>query len=830
MRLHVHAPGLDLREVEDVVDDRQQRLAAVADRRRHVALVVGQQRVEQHAAHADHPVHRRADLVAHRREERTLRLVRALGRFARALLGGHLVLEQCTVDALLVRTQVLVERGDGRGDAADLVGPVLPAVRSTTQHEPRRETVAMDDGGDDGVFAGPGAPLARHATAHEAVVVGRIERDDGRRGFEIACSSRRLAVAAFVEDGGRAVRVGAERLSIVGQQRVAPDEIGRRVDGATQRRVRRPPARIEHALHEALGQRPQRDEQREQHRAREQPVDDRMTARIEHGGPSGLRGDRRGDQSDPEHEMDREAIQREAEVDQAMAQQCPAHQRQPGERDGAGECVPVALPTASLEPRTGDARRDVDDRDRAEARREPGEALAGDARCASPRRPQRGHRDHHRHHAQQVVDREQHEAAHGGRRQAEDGQRKEDPVQRAGDDERCEDAADPRGAPSDAVARIGQAEIHEADRQREPVDRVEERRDHVVQEAARPPRVADEHADRQKHGGERPHRRTRPLTPCDQRRDHERDGARREIGQRDDLVRRARMLRVGGERDFDVAGRRAIDQRQPDRLVDPPEAPAVARVVVLETVPDPHAERGQRRAFSDAREGPDAPQDDARAAFHHRDVGTRRGRDVERPPRRRVVAERDARDRPDLHHRRHDDEAEEQQLPAAVRGPHHRSAARCDAEQRLDEPLDADRLRQVVVHAGRETRFAVALHRVRGHRDDPRTPIRPALRRCDASPRDRPSAASARPSTRRRIPRARPARSRPTRRPRGPRDSPSAEAVASRASGSRRCPRPAGSAADAAMPSPGRRPSSADARSAASVAAGARISKRNVLP
>jgi hypothetical protein len=41
--------------------------------------------VEQQPAHADHRVHRRADLVAHRREERALRLVRGLGQGARFL-------------------------------------------------------------------------------------------------------------------------------------------------------------------------------------------------------------------------------------------------------------------------------------------------------------------------------------------------------------------------------------------------------------------------------------------------------------------------------------------------------------------------------------------------------------------------------------------------------------------------------------------------------------------------------------------------------------------------------------------------------------------------
>ncbi len=89
LRLDVHAPGLDLREVEDVVDDGEQRVAGIADRRRVVALLVVERRVEQKAAHADHRVHRRADLVAHRREERALRLVGGLGLRARFLRLGE---------------------------------------------------------------------------------------------------------------------------------------------------------------------------------------------------------------------------------------------------------------------------------------------------------------------------------------------------------------------------------------------------------------------------------------------------------------------------------------------------------------------------------------------------------------------------------------------------------------------------------------------------------------------------------------------------------------------------------------------------------------------
>ncbi len=71
--------GLDLGEVEDVVDDRQQRVARGLDRLRVLLLLGVQRRVEQQPAHPDDRVHRRPDLVAHRRQERALGLVRVLG-------------------------------------------------------------------------------------------------------------------------------------------------------------------------------------------------------------------------------------------------------------------------------------------------------------------------------------------------------------------------------------------------------------------------------------------------------------------------------------------------------------------------------------------------------------------------------------------------------------------------------------------------------------------------------------------------------------------------------------------------------------------------------
>ena len=84
--LELDAPGLHLREVEDVVDDRQQGVARGADRLRVVALVIVELRVEHQAAHPDDRVHRRPDLVAHRREERALGAVCRFGSVA-GLLG-----------------------------------------------------------------------------------------------------------------------------------------------------------------------------------------------------------------------------------------------------------------------------------------------------------------------------------------------------------------------------------------------------------------------------------------------------------------------------------------------------------------------------------------------------------------------------------------------------------------------------------------------------------------------------------------------------------------------------------------------------------------------
>jgi hypothetical protein len=88
-RLQLDAPRLDLGEVEDVVDDRQERPGLAADHLEALGLRRRQRAVERQLGHADDAVHRRADLVAHVGEEFALGAGRRLGRlFARAVASS----------------------------------------------------------------------------------------------------------------------------------------------------------------------------------------------------------------------------------------------------------------------------------------------------------------------------------------------------------------------------------------------------------------------------------------------------------------------------------------------------------------------------------------------------------------------------------------------------------------------------------------------------------------------------------------------------------------------------------------------------------------------
>ena len=88
-RLEGKLAGLDLREVEDVVDDDEQVGAGVAEDFGEAPLLGGEVGVEQQVGHAEDAVHGRADFMAHHREE--LALGGAAG------LGGGLRLEQAGI-------------------------------------------------------------------------------------------------------------------------------------------------------------------------------------------------------------------------------------------------------------------------------------------------------------------------------------------------------------------------------------------------------------------------------------------------------------------------------------------------------------------------------------------------------------------------------------------------------------------------------------------------------------------------------------------------------------------------------------------------------------
>ena len=95
--LQAQLPGFDLRQVEDVVDDREQVPRGVVDLGHAVALLGVERAALQQPRHAEHGVHRRADLVAHVGQELALGAVGAVGRIARLGERGvqHLQLALC---------------------------------------------------------------------------------------------------------------------------------------------------------------------------------------------------------------------------------------------------------------------------------------------------------------------------------------------------------------------------------------------------------------------------------------------------------------------------------------------------------------------------------------------------------------------------------------------------------------------------------------------------------------------------------------------------------------------------------------------------------------
>ena len=107
--LDVELAGLDLGEVEDVVDDAEQRRAGVVDLADVVALLRRELGLEREVRQADDGVHRRADFVAHvRQEHRT-----SSGWLPRPSLGCE---------------QFLVGPGEIGGGFGDPSGEIVPGL------------------------------------------------------------------------------------------------------------------------------------------------------------------------------------------------------------------------------------------------------------------------------------------------------------------------------------------------------------------------------------------------------------------------------------------------------------------------------------------------------------------------------------------------------------------------------------------------------------------------------------------------------------------------------------------------------------------------------
>ena len=180
--LELELSRFDLREVENVVDDGQEMVAAGPDRLRDLSLLVVERRVREQRRHADDGVHGRPDLVAHVGEELRLGLGGRLGhRFGVLELGlGPLSLDELTdlpAHGFEHAEHVLVGVSDLRAEefhhsqepARAHDGEAKGAVKAVLGGgDGAREVRILDDIGDPG-----GSDSAPHATG---------QADAGRKG------------------------------------------------------------------------------------------------------------------------------------------------------------------------------------------------------------------------------------------------------------------------------------------------------------------------------------------------------------------------------------------------------------------------------------------------------------------------------------------------------------------------------------------------------------------------------------------------------------------------------------------------------------------------
>ena len=117
--LQLHLACFDLRHVEDVVENVQQRLARPPDRPDHAAMFrIGKRGVE-HFGHAEHTVERRSDLVAHIGEKHGFR---AAGLFRAGF--GKVKLRHVRPDSAVAEELIRGVKDGLAGDAEPAFGAV----------------------------------------------------------------------------------------------------------------------------------------------------------------------------------------------------------------------------------------------------------------------------------------------------------------------------------------------------------------------------------------------------------------------------------------------------------------------------------------------------------------------------------------------------------------------------------------------------------------------------------------------------------------------------------------------------------------------------------
>ena len=139
--------GIDLGQIQQVVDDLQQHPGRGADGVGEARLGRGQGCAREELGHADHAVHRRAQLVAHAIEKVALGLHRvgelavALGELPGAQLHLRLQTLPGAHDALELQplqAHAVGERGEGRERVGDAGPPRFPRRRVAMDGEPER--------------------------------------------------------------------------------------------------------------------------------------------------------------------------------------------------------------------------------------------------------------------------------------------------------------------------------------------------------------------------------------------------------------------------------------------------------------------------------------------------------------------------------------------------------------------------------------------------------------------------------------------------------------------------------------------------------------------